>query len=169
MAEKQEKVGIEEAISAFLLAVLTVLLFIQIIARYFFGTGVDWSEELSRYFFVWSTYFGCAVAAKGDKHIRVTAQLMFLSERQKAWLISVSDILWVAFCVLLFVFGFRYVASMFEYPFSSPSMKFNLAWVYAIVPLSYALMCVHVVVLIVSRIRKLLAKQNVEIADSRMN
>jgi TRAP-type C4-dicarboxylate transport system permease small subunit len=148
---------------------LTVLLAVQVFTRFVLRTGVSWSEELSRYMFVWSIYFGCILAAKEDKHIRVTAQLMFLSERKKAWLISISDIIWVIFNGLVAFFGLTYILSMFEYPFYSQTMGFNLVWMYAIVPLSYALMGIYVVILIYKRIRDLLKKEKVNIIDSRLN
>jgi TRAP-type C4-dicarboxylate transport system permease small subunit len=169
MEEKKKKFSIEGYIAAILLFTLTVLLAIQVFVRFVFGGGIAWSEELSRYMFVWSIYFGCIVAAKEDKHIRVTAQLMFLSERKKAWLISASDIIWIIFNGLLAYFGFTYILSMFEFPFYSQTMGFNLAWVYAIVPLAYFLMLVYVALLIVKRVRDLLKSRNVNIVDSRLN
>ncbi|MDR1932552.1 MAG: TRAP transporter small permease [Spirochaetales bacterium] len=167
--EKKKRFSIEGYLAACLLFSLTILLAVQIFMRFVLGTGLSWSEELSRYMFVWSIYFGCILAAKEDKHIRVTAQLMFLSERTKAWFVSISDIIWVAFNALVAYFGFTYILSMFEYPFYSQTMGFNLAWIYAVVPISYAMMCIHVVVLIYKRVKNLLTHKKVDIVDSRLN
>lgn len=168
MAAEKRRFSLEGYIAAFLLFSLTVLLSIQIFARYILGTGVSWSEEMSRYLFVWSIYFGCTLAAREDKHIRVTAQLGLLPKKLRAWIVTLSDVVWIAFSAVVTFFGLIYVGSMFEYPFYSQTMGFNLAWVYAIVPLGYFLMTLHVIILVIRRIKRLVKRENVEIVDSRL-
>lgn len=159
----------EEFLASILLVLLTVLLSVQVLIRFIFGTGVSWSEELSRYIYIWSIYFGCALATKEDKHIRVTAQLEFLPKKVKAWVVTISDLAWVAFNAVVAYFGLQMVLSMAEYPFNSQTMGFNLMWAYAIVPVGYALMMLHVAVLVVKRFARIFKHQDVEIADSRLN
>jgi TRAP-type C4-dicarboxylate transport system permease small subunit len=168
MTVSKKKFSFESYIAALLLISLTVLLTLQVVARFGFNTGVSWSEELSRYFYVWAIYFGCVLATREDKHIRVTAQLDFLPKKLRAWIITLGDIVWIIFGGVVTYFGFQMVLSMFEYPFYSQTMGFNLMWIYAIVPLGYALMTVHVVRLVIRRIKKLMKKEDVEIADSRL-
>lgn len=166
---KKGKFQAEAYIAAFLLFFLTGLLSIQVIVRFVFGGGLGWTEELSRYMFVWSIYFGCVLAAKEDKHIRVTAQFMALPKKLEALVITVGDVIWVVFNAMVAFFSFNYVMSMFKFPFISQTMGFNLAWVYAIVPIAYALMLVYAVLLIYRRVRKLVKKEDVTITDSRMD
>jgi TRAP-type C4-dicarboxylate transport system permease small subunit len=166
---KAEKFQVEAYLAAFLLFFLTILLCIQVFVRFVLGGGFSWTEELSRYLFVWSIYFGCILAAKEDKHIRVTAQFMVLPKRVEAIVITIGDIIWVIFNGLVAFFSFNYVVSMFRFPFISQTMGFNLAWVYTIVPIAYALMLIYVVLLIQKRILKLINKEEVTITDSRMD
>ena len=44
-----------------LLAAMVVMVFGNVVLRYLFDTGIDVSEELSRYFFVWLTFIGAVV------------------------------------------------------------------------------------------------------------
>ncbi|MFA6505777.1 MAG: TRAP transporter small permease [Treponemataceae bacterium] len=168
MAQLKKLSDLEGVIAAILLILLTVLLSAQVFARYVLGTGVSWSEELSRYMYIWSIYFGCALATKEDKHIRVTAHLEFLPKRLKAWIVTLSDLTWIAFSGVVAYFGLQLVLSMAEYPFYSQTMGFNLMWVYAIVPIGYALMMIHVVILVVKRFKRIFKHEDIEIVDSRL-
>lgn len=159
----------EGYIAAALLVLLTLLLSFQVFTRFVLGTGISWSEELSRYIYIWSIYFGCSLATREDKHIRVTAQLEFLPKKLKAWVVTISDLLWIGFSGVVTYFGFQLVVSMIEFPFYSQTMGFNLLWVYAIVPLGYALMTLHVVLLVAKRIKHIVKREDIEISDSRLN
>ena len=53
-----------EAILAINLAVLSCIVFINIILRYGFQTSILSVDELSRYLFVWLTFIGAIVARK---------------------------------------------------------------------------------------------------------
>mgnify|MGYP000963276912 FL=1 len=90
MSAKGRRYSLEGYIAAALLVFLTILLSLQVFARFVLGTGVSWSEELSRYIYVWSIYFGCVLATKEDKHIRVTAQLDLLPKKVKNWIVSID-------------------------------------------------------------------------------
>jgi TRAP-type C4-dicarboxylate transport system permease small subunit len=165
---KPARFQVEGYIAAVLLFLLTILLAIQVVVRFVFGGGLGWTEEFSRYMFVWSIYFGCILAAKEDKHIRVTAQFLALPKRVEAIIITIGDVVWVAFNGLVAFFSFNYVISMFKYPYTSPTMGFNLSWIYTIVPLAYGLMMIYVILLIYKRIQKLLRKEEIIITDSRL-
>ncbi|PWF21447.1 TRAP transporter small permease [Corticimicrobacter populi] len=56
---------------AICLAAMTVLVFANVVLRYAFNSGITWSEEMSRYFFVFMIFFGSVNAAMLGKHISV--------------------------------------------------------------------------------------------------
>ncbi|STM48006.1 2,3-diketo-L-gulonate TRAP transporter, small permease protein [Escherichia coli] len=59
-----------EAILAINLAVLSCIVFINIILRYGFQTSILSVDELSRYLFVWLTFIGAIVAFMDNAHFR---------------------------------------------------------------------------------------------------
>ncbi|MDF4192133.1 TRAP transporter small permease subunit, partial [Ligilactobacillus salivarius] len=64
------------------LAVLSCIVFINIILRYGFQTSILSVDELSRYLFVWLTFIGAIVAFMDNAHVQVT----FLVEKlSPAW------------------------------------------------------------------------------------
>ena len=53
------------------LSLLTIIITAQIISRVFF-TALHWSEELSRYLLVFTSFAGASLAYKRGNHIAVT-------------------------------------------------------------------------------------------------
>lgn len=60
-----------EAVIAFFLAVMVVLVFGNVVLRYGFNSGITVSEEVSRWLFIWVTFLGAVVALKEHGHLGV--------------------------------------------------------------------------------------------------
>lgn len=58
--------GIMNALLAAILTTMVVLIFTNVALRYLFNSGIVFSEEVSRYLFVWLTFLG-AVAVLADR------------------------------------------------------------------------------------------------------
>ncbi|NBJ71612.1 MULTISPECIES: TRAP transporter small permease [Clostridia] len=68
-----------------ILSVMVLLVFLNAVMRYLFHSGITWSEELSRYSFVWLVFLGAVVAFKEGSHIIVDLVVSKLPEKiQKA-------------------------------------------------------------------------------------
>jgi TRAP-type transport system small permease protein len=83
------------------LAIMAILVFGNVLLRYIFNTGITWSEEVSRYLFVWLTFIGAIGALKDNQHLGVDMLVKKLSPgaRKIAFLISnviVLYVLWLA-------------------------------------------------------------------------
>ena len=62
--------NLEEVLIAFTIVVIAVVMFMQFTFR-LFGSSLTWSEEVSRYMFVWSVGLGISYATKNNKHLRM--------------------------------------------------------------------------------------------------
>lgn len=78
---KQLYDNFEEGACALFVAVMVLCLFLQVAMRIAVGSSLAWTEELSRYSFLWAVYVGAALAVKRGGHVRITAQFMFLPTR----------------------------------------------------------------------------------------
>ena len=54
----------EEGMCCIMLSAMILCLAAQVVARMTVGTSIAWTEELSRYTFLWSVYLGAALVAK---------------------------------------------------------------------------------------------------------
>ena len=65
------------------LGVMAVAVFINVLLRYGFGSGIAASEELSRLLFVWMVVIGATAAYPAGEHMAFTALVGSLRDRPK--------------------------------------------------------------------------------------
>lgn len=94
-------------IIVFCLASMMLMVFVNVILRYGFNSGITFSEDVSRLFFVWLTFLGAIAAMKDSAHIRVDS----LVEKMPAWGKNVCEFvgnaLILSVCWLLFQGGWQ--------------------------------------------------------------
>ncbi|OOF61480.1 TRAP transporter small permease [Rodentibacter sp. Ppn85] len=78
-----------QALLGIMLAVMIALVFLNVILRFFFNSGLVWSEEVSRYVFVYVIYLGAIVAMKENAHLGVDTFIKNCPEKLK-WLLFVA-------------------------------------------------------------------------------
>ena len=78
---------LEAVLCIILLSVMTVVVFIQVIMRYVVQDALAWSEELSRYLFVWLIYLGIPLGAKHMKHIKIEAPLSLFPRKARKYVV----------------------------------------------------------------------------------
>ena len=92
-----------ENLMALCLAVMALAVFVNVVLRYGFGTGVAASEELSRLLFVWMVFIGGTLAYPRGEHMTFTSLLTALSHRPRlfAALVVLIRLLVVTTCAFL--------------------------------------------------------------------
>ncbi|NGN96299.1 TRAP transporter small permease [Grimontia sp. S25] len=128
-----------------LLCLFVTLLFIQVILRVVFNYGIPWSEELSRFAFVWFVFLGASYAARLSAHNRVTFHLKLLPEKVRNGIELIADVLWIAFNTLMTVKSIEVIESLMEFPFLSPALDWSMAFLYLIFPISFTLTSIRIV------------------------
>ena len=88
---------------AALFAATIVVVTAQVVWRYAFNNSLVWTEELSRYLFVWMTFVGAALAVKESSHIRVSLLVDCLPARVRRWLAIGCLLLTAAFLAFLII------------------------------------------------------------------
>lgn len=136
--------NIEEYCCVAAVAVMILALALQIVFRGLFGGGLAWSEELSRFSFIWATFLGMALAAKRLSHIRITAALLLLSVKMRLAVRMAMDLLWICASLYIAYHGLELIQEGFEFPEVSPTLRVTKAWVEAIIPFSFALTPIRV-------------------------
>jgi len=92
-----------QALMAACLAVMTGAVFLNVLLRYGFGSGIAASEELSRLLFVWMVFIGATAAYPVGEHMAFTSIVASFGKRPKvmAVLKVLIRLLVVFTCVLL--------------------------------------------------------------------
>ncbi|TXT43797.1 MAG: TRAP transporter small membrane protein [Spirochaetes bacterium] len=99
MTEKV-KFKLDELIGAFLLGVMAVITFVNVINRYFFSKSLAFSEEITVNLFVWITIIGIAIAFRRGNNLKMTNLYDKFSPQLKRVSTLISGIIGLA------IFGF---------------------------------------------------------------
>lgn len=73
----------EEWTCAFTLAISVVILFANVVARYFFRSGFSWADEAIRYLIVYVTFVGLGMGIRYNAVISVDLLLQVVGEAKK--------------------------------------------------------------------------------------
>ena len=83
------------------LSSMVVLVFGNVVLRYVFSSGITFSEEFSRWLFVWLTFFGAIIAMRDHAHLGVDSLVARLPLWGKKLCFIVSHLLMIVCCVML--------------------------------------------------------------------
>jgi len=115
------------------IGLMLIIIFLQVISRYFFGYTASYSEELSRYLFVWVTFLSLPVVSRQGGHMVVGLLLeRFTGEKLRRLKIA-GCICSMAFLAIMVWQGIRMVQlSVWQ---TSPAMEIPMSYMYISIPL----------------------------------
>ena len=143
----------EEGMCCSMLAIMILCLCAQVIVRMTLGSSIAWTEELSRYSFLWSVYTGTALAAKRGAHVRVTAQFLWMNDGPRLFFRIITDIIWVGALLFVAFQSLPVIEDGFDFPEMSPTMHFAKAWIECLIPSSFVVASFRIVEDYIRRIR----------------
>ena len=132
--------NLETIVANFCLVILVSLLGLQVFSRYVLQMGLSWSEELSRFSFIWFVYISGSLAVQRGRHIRITALVDRFPSQIKYGIRVFADLIWVFFNGVIVVAGIMLVNKMIQHPMFSSSLYISMAYIYSVIPLAHALM-----------------------------
>ncbi|SKA67075.1 TRAP transporter small permease [Desulfobaculum bizertense] len=137
------------------LGLASVFIFVQVVARYVFESSFSWSEEVSRYMFIWLIYLGISYAVKTDSHIKVDALLTrdFLSDVQKKLLCILSDLIFLAFSTTVAYVGYQVAHLIARRGQITAATEIPMWIIYLAVPVGYSLCTFRLLQTLVHRFR----------------
>ena len=136
---------LEELICCSCLVVIAVSVFSQVVARYVFEVALHWTEEVAAISMVWAVYMGAALCVRERYHIRILIAVTSLPLRLGRYIIFIADLLWAFFCVFMIRVSWEYLATIWKYPSTSPSLGINEFYPQTILFIGYLLMLIRLV------------------------
>lgn len=151
----------EEYLLVYSLVFTVIVVFLQVIMRFVFKSALSWSEELTRYVFIWQIWLGASLAVRESKHIRV--EIIFGLLKGKAVHIAelVAYLIWFGFCVFIVINSIDLMEYLIRTRSFSPAMQLPLAYAYASVPVGCGMMGLRLIENIYLEIKALFAKEEV--------
>ena len=120
--------NLEEFLMVALLIAMTVIMGIQVFARYALGASLSWSEELTRYLFIWSGFISVSYCTKKCISIKV-----------------VNHTIELALFLYLIPYAVLYLKSAFESGQVSPACQIPMYYIQAAPLFSFVLVAFRIV------------------------
>jgi TRAP-type C4-dicarboxylate transport system permease small subunit len=135
-------VAVERLVAGSLVFAVFVVVLLQVVMRYLFARPNPWTEELSRFGFIWLSMLGAALAVELGTHF-VFDQLVSLLRPKLRMLIRLCSTAFVAAMAIgLVILGLELV--LLASSQRSPALNLPISWIYASVPVTGLLMLLHI-------------------------
>ncbi len=137
------------------LMVMVAFCFSQTAMRYLFNNPLVWSEEITRFVFIWMVFMGAGLATSLKDHIRVDMFPKFMSRFKRGTNILqiIVSLLNSFLLIFLIVIGFRLVGYSIQV---SPALFIPWKYVYLAIPVGSICMLLYEINFIVMAILQLL-------------
>ena len=91
----------EEYFCVWTMAIMTLLVFVQVVMRYVFSNSLSWSEEMARFIFLWLSWIGASYAVKERSHFRVEMFANMIPGAARRYFEYFVLIVWFVFSFIL--------------------------------------------------------------------
>ena len=131
-----------------MLGLMVVITTLQIICRTWF-TALTWSDEVTRYLLIWSTFLGATCVYRHGGNIAITFVQEALPEKVgRALKVLVHVICMALFAVLLY-YGCRYVTKLNK---TATALPIKMKYVFLCVPISMGICMYHALVMAIEQL-----------------
>ena len=131
-----------------MLGLMVVITTAQIICRTWF-TALSWSDEVTRYLLIWSTFLGATCVYRHSGHISVT----ILQDKVPARIGQLMRVAVHAICLVLFAvllhYSIRYCGKLNK---TATALPIKMKYIYLCLPISMGVLIVHALTMMVHEI-----------------
>lgn len=143
-----------EGIIGIALMIVTFLLFINIILRFFFSSGITWAEEFIRYGIIWITFIGSSVCFQRGTHVAVDLLLDFVPAKGKKVLSFIIHVLAIIFMIFIIKYGIDLVNFSKSTGQLAAALQIEMYWVYMAIPFGAALSLIQIIFQLIMLFKK---------------
>jgi TRAP-type C4-dicarboxylate transport system permease small subunit len=133
---------IELAICVVLLAIITGLVFVASVMR-FFGHPLVWSVDLAQLLFIWVCFLGADKAMRDKTHLGMEVPVKYLPFKYRLGVELACSVIVLAFLAALAFKGYELTLLNIERTFGDSTLSYG--WVTAAVPVGCALLAASLV------------------------
>jgi len=125
--------------TAFLLALMVLVVALGVFFRYALGAALVWYDEFASYLLVWLTFYGCVVASYRRRHIGLEVLVEKLPQGLRRGVELIAEVCIFGFQVVLGYFGWILTQKIGDETAVSLAWV-KMSWVYSVLPISGVLM-----------------------------
>jgi len=127
-----------ELLCATLLVAIILMVFANVVGRYFFRSPLYWSDELAQYLFLWLSYLGALAALMKGQHYSVALLVEALPSTVSLGVKAIGQIVVIILLGVLIWYGWKLVDLLsFQ---KTPALRMSVYYFYLALPATSALM-----------------------------
>jgi TRAP-type transport system small permease protein len=123
-----------ESFTLLMIAVMSIIICIQVVARYIFNYTPPWIQPLSLLLMVWIGFIGIAVGIQDDSHIKINLFVGKMPKSLQKWVVKLQRLLAFLFGLFMFIEGSKFSYSMKDS--FIPGINTPSAVLYVVVPIA---------------------------------
>ncbi|MDF2466703.1 MAG: transporter small permease [Ramlibacter sp.] len=131
---------LEEGLVIFLMAAMTLVTFMQVVARYVFNYSFVWALELTGVMFAWLIFIGMSYGVRVGAHIGVDIVVKSLGPRAARIVGSLAAALCIVYALIVTWGGYQYVSKMHDVGILMQDMPVQQWIPRLVIPLGFALL-----------------------------
>ena len=124
-----------------MLAVMSIIIFANVVLRYTTHVSIEWAEEVARHLMIWLTFLGCGPVLRYGGHIAVENLQDSLPHALALGLRLLIAIMLTGLFVFFIWFGLEYMDRT-QYQ-QTPATQISFAFIYAALPVGAAFSLIH--------------------------
>jgi len=126
-----------------LLALMVVIVFANVVSRYYLHVSLAWSEEIARFMLVWLVFLGSFLAYIHDEHLGLDILVKLFPPTLRKLVAFFTNIL-VVFALYAVMEG-GYLMMMANFDWLSAAAEIPQGYIYAIIPICCGLMILQTI------------------------
>ncbi|MGX8714351.1 MAG: TRAP transporter small permease [Lachnospiraceae bacterium] len=134
---------LEEVILVALLFVMMMIMGVQVLARYALGNSLSWSEEITRFCFIWTGFLSISYCIRHEKSIKIDQFVDWFSGGNQGLIRNIFSIaayvIEFALFMYLLPFAYHYVQESFISQSTSPAVGIPMWMVQSITLVAFVL------------------------------
>ena len=154
--------NLEEFLMVVLLIAMTLIMGIQVFARYALGASLSWSEEITRYLFIWSGFISVSYCTKKCISIKIEQFVAIFPRRGQAMFKVVNHTLELALFFYLIPYAFLYLKSAVDSGQVSPACGIPMYLIQSFTVISFVLCCIRLIQKFIQRVEIITGKREAE-------
>jgi TRAP-type C4-dicarboxylate transport system permease small subunit len=121
-----------------LMAFIVILITVEVVARYFFQTGILFASEITEQMMMWMTFLATTWVLRKEGHVIVDLVPMRLTPRHRAMLYTVLSIIGIFACFAYTWYAFTTTIDLFQRQRALSTLLRPQAWIiYAVMPAGF--------------------------------
>ncbi|WP_163969640.1 TRAP transporter small permease [Oceanobacillus halotolerans] len=132
-------------------ALMTIIVFAQVVFRYVFDMNIHWAEEFARFGMVWIAFLGAAIGIKYEEHTRIDFFIKKLPPAGRTFIEILNKLICIVFLAVISYYSITSLGDMMS--LMTPSLQIPTGIVHLIIPVTGIVMIIYLIIQMLGIIR----------------